>query len=259
MNRAEYMRQLESLLKSIAPAERESALKYYNDYFDDAGPENEQEVMKALGTPAKVAQSIKEELLGRGYGESNEWKASADDRAMIKYGSYDGRNTDAGYGSKDNHADTSQENSGSAACYDTSDEQQAQTQLKRKESGKLSGGVIALIVILCLLASPMLFGAVTGLGGLLFGLVAAWLSLIVGFGAAAIVLFIVMIILLVLGIAAIIVSPIGALGILGAALICGGLGLIFLILTVGMAGVATPAIIKGIAALFRRFFGKKEK
>ena len=37
MNRVEFMRQLESLLRSIAPMEREEALQYYNDYFDDAG------------------------------------------------------------------------------------------------------------------------------------------------------------------------------------------------------------------------------
>ena len=40
MNRVDFMNQLERLLQSIAPAERDEALQYYNDYFDDAGKEN---------------------------------------------------------------------------------------------------------------------------------------------------------------------------------------------------------------------------
>ena len=39
MNRTDFMEQLERLLQSITPAEREEALQYYNDYFDDAGGE----------------------------------------------------------------------------------------------------------------------------------------------------------------------------------------------------------------------------
>ena len=46
MNRTEYMRQLESLLQNISATEREEALQYYNEYFNDAGPENEQNVIE---------------------------------------------------------------------------------------------------------------------------------------------------------------------------------------------------------------------
>ena len=53
MNRTEFMRQLESLLQNISATEREEALQYYNEYFNDAGPENEQNVIEALGNPAK--------------------------------------------------------------------------------------------------------------------------------------------------------------------------------------------------------------
>ena len=48
MSRWKFMRQLEELLSDISPNEREEALQYYNDYFNDAGRENEQEVIKAL-------------------------------------------------------------------------------------------------------------------------------------------------------------------------------------------------------------------
>ena len=48
MNRTDFMNQLESLLQSISSTEREEAMQYYNDYFDDAGAENEQEDRKSV-------------------------------------------------------------------------------------------------------------------------------------------------------------------------------------------------------------------
>ena len=49
MNRAEFMRRLAELLGDVAPTEREEAIQYYNDYFDDAGTENESGVIASLG------------------------------------------------------------------------------------------------------------------------------------------------------------------------------------------------------------------
>ena len=97
MNRADFMKQLESLLTGIAPTEREEAIQYYNDYFDDAGAENEQEVIEALGNPARVAENIKRDLLDSGYGKKPAGKAKASDRAMMEYGqSEPGGEADAG-------------------------------------------------------------------------------------------------------------------------------------------------------------------
>ena len=58
MNRFEYMRRLEALLSDISPSEKEEALTYYNDYFNDAGQENEQQVIKELGSPEQVAACL---------------------------------------------------------------------------------------------------------------------------------------------------------------------------------------------------------
>ena len=54
MNRIEYMRKLASLLQDVPAEERVATMQYYNDYFDDAGKENEQEVIGALGNPARA-------------------------------------------------------------------------------------------------------------------------------------------------------------------------------------------------------------
>ena len=59
MNRAEFMRRLTELLGDVSPMEREEAIQYYNDYFDDAGEENEGSVIASLGTPEELARTIK--------------------------------------------------------------------------------------------------------------------------------------------------------------------------------------------------------
>ena len=51
MNRAEFMRQLERLLMDIPENDRLDAIAYYNDYFDEAGVENEARVIQKLGSP----------------------------------------------------------------------------------------------------------------------------------------------------------------------------------------------------------------
>ena len=50
MNRADFMKNLAELLVDMAPTEREEAIQYYNDYFDDAGAENEHRVPRYAGT-----------------------------------------------------------------------------------------------------------------------------------------------------------------------------------------------------------------
>lgn len=58
MNRKQFMEELSQLLTGISEEERVEALQYYEDYFDDAGAENEQQVIEELGTPQMVASTI---------------------------------------------------------------------------------------------------------------------------------------------------------------------------------------------------------
>ena len=86
MNRIEFMTELAALLQDVPEEERRDAMKYYNDYFDDAGEENEKEVIEALGNPARVAENIRRDLLDNGYGKKPAGKAKASDRALMEYG-----------------------------------------------------------------------------------------------------------------------------------------------------------------------------
>ena len=62
MNRLEFMHQLENLLWDIPENDRLDAIAYYNDYFDEAGLENEKQVIHELGSPERVAAIIKADL-----------------------------------------------------------------------------------------------------------------------------------------------------------------------------------------------------
>ena len=60
MTRNEYLGALRQELRSLPLQEQEEALRYYEEYFDDAGPENEQQVIAELGSPRELARNIVE-------------------------------------------------------------------------------------------------------------------------------------------------------------------------------------------------------
>ena len=63
MNRKVFMERLRECLADISAEEREDALTYYESYFEEAGVENEAQVIEELGSPEKVAENIKRDLL----------------------------------------------------------------------------------------------------------------------------------------------------------------------------------------------------
>lgn len=83
MRREEFMAQLARLLTGLPENEREEAVRYYNDYFDEAGPENEAQVIQELGSPGKVAGIIRANLedgQNRGEFTENGYRDSAGER-----------------------------------------------------------------------------------------------------------------------------------------------------------------------------------
>lgn len=64
MNRELFLRQLRALLSDVTEEEREEAIRYYEEYFDEAGPEQEQALLAELGSPAKVAGIIRANVPG---------------------------------------------------------------------------------------------------------------------------------------------------------------------------------------------------
>lgn len=226
MNRAEFMARLRDLLSDITEAEREEALNYYEDYFDDAGVENESSVIASLGSPEKVAATIKDGL--------------NDSDGM------NGEFSEKGY---------------TNSTYDNKDEVAERTAVgKEHESGKkrgLSGGMLILIVILCVFALPILGPIVVGLLSAAFGIFCAIVAIIFAVIVAGAAIVVTGIGLLVAGIAALIESPVVAILLAGVGLILGGVGILITILGAWIVAKVVPPIIRGIVNLCRKPFERK--
>lgn len=282
MNKAEFMRQLDSLLKNISEQERQEALQYYDDYFNDAGPENEQTVIEALGNPARVAENIKRDLYGVGYGDIYETQKPVTGRELAEYDASVGE--DQGQNAEQQAVGTQQtsisadqaDGAFSSDCQKGVDQTDGAfisdcqkdadqvdiTLTSNRQNGSsdkkgLSGGMIALIVILCILASPVLLGLAGGAVGLaagvlgvLIGVIVAWFCLILGFGIAALVCLIIGVVLAIVGAVGMGIHPLSGVGIIGGGLLTAGIGVLFMMLTVALAGITTPAICRGIGHLF---------
>jgi len=63
MTRNEYMEQLKRYLRRLPKEDYENAVEYFSEYFDEAGPENEQQMMKDLGDPKEAAREVLLNLL----------------------------------------------------------------------------------------------------------------------------------------------------------------------------------------------------
>lgn len=241
MSRWEFMRRLEELLADISPNEKEEALQYYNDYFNDAGGENEQSVIESLGTPEQVAQIVKEGLNDNGNqgaftekGFSSGGASELKNEVIKRTG---GEREANGEGSGTNRGD----NAGKA------------------EKTALPVWAIVLIVISCIIASPVILGLGCAVLGILVGIIAAIFAVLAGFGAVVIVLFAAAVMLIIGSFGVILLSPVNGVGMIAGGCICASVGILFMLLEVLLVGKCIPGICQGIAYIFRSIFRKREK
>lgn len=71
MTKNEFIAALRAKLSMLSEDEREDAVQFYEEYFDEAGPENEQAVIQELGSPDAVAEKI---LSGEGKVVQRGWQ-----------------------------------------------------------------------------------------------------------------------------------------------------------------------------------------
>lgn len=257
MDKREYLNRLQMQLADLTDEERREALEYYEEYFADAGEENEEDVIRSLGEPERVAEQIKAGLhkeeegmfTENGYREKIESdnppevygkKAERENRkgpfswAHGKQKNTGYRNASGGYGqdaggqnaggyagngsgtdgkNRDGYhmdgnaggyrTDGYQGGGHSAGGYRTDDfhgSRQSgygcggQQTGKRKEG--MSGGMIALLVVLGIFASPIILGlgaavlgVVLGIFGAVLGVIAAVFAVVLALLAAGVALF----------------------------------------------------------------------
>lgn len=239
MNRQLFMRDLNRFLADLPTEEREQALNYYEDYFEDAGIENEQKVIEELGSPVDVAKQIKSVNREHiSYGEGSAAKAIAYPKVM-----------------EDSTSQHSQQNHSENNIFHPQEN-------KAKKSWTQDPGKVTLVVILAVLAIPVGLPLLSTLFGVAVSIIACLFSLFI-------VLFVMGGALVFSGIAGIVCTVFAAIGghyassvlTLGFSLILISLGLILLWLGVLFCSKGIPAVWKliikccrGIGKGIKNFF-----
>ena len=246
MNREQFIAQLVRLLQDLPPAERQEAIRYYQEYFDDAGEENEDAVIQELGSPGKVAASIKANLQ---YGGST---FGANDTDMENTGTEsqtkdaDGwqqngqtmnrwnQSTQQGWQNADTQGQNGQQGtwqnadtqgqSGQQQTWQNSSTQSPYAMQARKPKRGVGGW--ALLIIILVFASPVLLGVGGGALSIFIGILATVFALWISFFAVAIGMIGGGIAVLIKGILHAISSPAAGLVSMGGGLICIALGIL---------------------------------
>ena len=209
MNRKEFMERLEWLLGDFPEEEKQEALRYYQDYFDDAGPEKEAEVIAELGSPEQVACMMRMNQKEQAeYGEYTE-RGFQDERFRDKSAQLDR------YGGRE-------------SGWKEGGESEKEPR-KQKRSGPGAGMIVLLIV-----TSPVWGALLIAVLACLVGIACAVLGLGIGLAAGIIGCFFGGIAALIAGAANLFLSP-------GWSLICLGTGLA--LLGIGLAAVLLCKIV----------------
>ncbi|MED9904055.1 MAG: DUF1700 domain-containing protein [Lachnospiraceae bacterium] len=235
MNRAEFMKELERLLQNIPENEKVEALNYYEEYFSDAGEENEQKVIAELESPQKVADKIKDGL-----------------RADMDF-----RDTVPGNGQNSAYQSGAAYQNGTS--YQGSTVYQGNTFYQNGRTAEKEGmptWAIVLIVIGCIICSPLILAAAGTLLGVLGSIFLTVVGLVLGLGGGGIGLLVAGVALVSIGIANMALLPFVGMVLIGAGCLCLAFGILFMMLTIWLCGWAVPALCRGIVWLCRKPFEK---
>lgn len=167
MSRVEFMNELVYLLQDIADSDREEALQYYEDYFDDAGEENEDAIIRELGSPERVAAIIKSGLLGN----------DEDAGEFTEHGYEDWRfKQDYQVPERAYEQEKKQRN----RTYSYGNPYSTEVDPKPRRSGNNGLGKVLLIIAICLVAIPIIFPVAGGIFGVIFGILGGIFGIAVG-------------------------------------------------------------------------------
>ncbi|MCI8895537.1 MAG: DUF1700 domain-containing protein [Lachnospiraceae bacterium] len=266
MSRKEFMARLEKLLMDIPTEERVEAMAFYHSYFEDAGEENEERVIRELESPEKVAASIKAEMnleAGREEESRREAEEAAPNVAVpVKYEGTGREYTQSesgytqagnGYGQSENGYTQAGNGYGQSENGYT----QADKGGKAKEDNTFK---IVMIVIVAVLTCPIWLGLLGGLLGLLLGVLGGIFGIVVAAVAIAFSLYLAGFALVVTALVAF-GGGAGAVGavLLGAGLLVLAFALLSTVICVWLFGAFAPWAVRGIRSLCKRLVQRIRK
>lgn len=273
MSRQEFLHELENLLQNIPVADRQEAIQYYEDYFEDAGIENEYQVVKKLGSPERVAAIIQEDLRSdstvdsgefteRGYRNPAFDKTNVD--AVVKVETPNSKNasqTNGTYGYIDNESteNGSTENGSTKSGYSAGQNTEYANRQQEKEPTyvyEYSSIPKVLLIIGAILFIPVGIPLIASGFAIFISIVAVVFSLVVAFGATSFGLLLGGVITLVAGIVQIFTLPMVAFLTSGVGLLLIGIGLLFAIVT-RYCAILIPMMFRGIINICRLPFRRR--
>ena len=257
MRRKEFMWQLETLLSDISEEEKQEALSYYRSYFEDAGEENEERILRELESPEKVAATIKADL---------RMEQGNDAGAYTERGFEDARFQDRKQELSEKRVTAGEYQQGTNGSYqqglNEGYQQGTNGSYQQGTNGNYAKGrsreedrvvKIVVIAIAAVLTSPIWGGILLGIFGTIFGLV-------VGFVATAFSLYVCGGVLLGVGIGQLAVGSVAVgFGLMGASMFVLGLAILMTILCVWICGKGVPWICDGVRKLWKKVFPGKER
>lgn len=223
MNRVEFMTELASLLQDVPVEERREAMRYYNDYFDEAGRENEAQAISDLGSPAKVAEKIKEDLKG------TEQEAFAGEKNSRMEGGPQGP------------VPQGVPRPGAAASDST-------------DSKILK---VVLIILAIVVGAPIVLPVITGILGVVLGILATVFGVFIALVLVFVALAVTGAALVWAGIVSLVPEIAVGLALIGTGLILGVIGVIGTVACVKLCMVVFPALCRGIGNLCKKPFHRK--
>ena len=240
MNRMEFMAELERLLADMPEEERQAAVQYYADYFADAGEANEADVIRELGSPEKVAESIKADYYGTEFNESDYEHKDY----MEKYGQ---RSSD--------ERDNGRENSGAGTGQSGAENRGGSTAENTGNSRPWTSNALKLILIIAI--AIILWPVTLGIALTVFGVVVAVVCFFAVLVIATVSIMIAGGVTVVVGLVAAIAVPPAALVTVGIGILLFVFGLIAAVGAVKLCIIVYPAMLRGFVNLCRRpFYGK---
>lgn len=252
MSRLEFMKELARLLDDLPKEEKIEILKYYNGYFDDAGQENEAAIIEELGSPAKVAASVKAGMDEKLAEQMEFTEKGADDEKIVH--EYEERRSQ-----NDRYGDGGQSSRGGDSYEDSRAYHYDEDRRAPRRSGSWGRGWI---IFLLIVTFPAWIGLAGGLFGGLMGLIGGLIGLCVGVVASLVAFVASGAASIVGGFGKLFFSPLSGMMSIAVGILFVGIGLFFLVLCGLVFGKLVPAAFRGIGKLFRsagRLFGRRNE
>lgn len=257
MNRIEYMRRLAALLQDVPAEERVATMQYYNDYFDDAGEENEEKVIEELGSPEQVAAEMKAGL-GRNTEDSGEFRETGYtdpqfERKEVPTNYRGAGGTDAGNRySGASYTGGESGNRGGGRQY--SDPNRSREQKPWTSSGLK----LVLIILIVLVAIPIVFPVAIALVCCVFALGIAGFAIFIALAAVAVALAVSGVVIFIKGFLTMVINPAAAVMTMGVGMLLAVIGTIATVAAVRLCMIVLPGLFRFVVDLCRKPFQRRK-